>query len=140
MVNDFVVFTNKVGVVLICWYIWIVITISYHKSFPFLVLKMGSPRIYHGAMTFNTKKSQVCGRTVLRLQAHKANQENPKDNKKRGWHRKLACERHSNSTTISTYDKVAGSRSFSLCRSSVNQLKEALWSCEMRILEDRSGR
>ena len=28
MVNDFVVFTNKVGVVPICWYIWIVITIS----------------------------------------------------------------------------------------------------------------
>ena len=59
------------------WYIWIVITISYHKSFPFLVLKMGSPRIYCGAKTFNTKKSQVCGMTVLRLQAHKANQENP---------------------------------------------------------------
>ena len=37
-------------------------------------------------------------------------------------------------------DKVAGSRSFSLCRSSVNQLKEALWSCVMRVLEDRSGR
>ena len=55
MVNDFVVFTNKVGVVPISWYIWIVITISYHKSFPFLVLKMGSPRIYSGAKTFNTK-------------------------------------------------------------------------------------
>ena len=93
---------HKVGVVPICWYIWIVITISYHKSFPFLVLKMGSPRIYCGAKTFNTKKSQVCGMTVLRLQAHKANQENPKDDKKRGWHRKLACERHSNSTKIST--------------------------------------
>ena len=93
---------HKVGVVPICWYIWIVITISYHKSFPFLVLKMGSPRIYRGAKTFNTKKSQVCGRTVLRLQAHKANQENTKDDKKRGWHRKLACERHSNSTKIST--------------------------------------
>ena len=65
MVNDFVVFTNKVVVVPICWYIWIVITISYHKSFPFLVLKMGFPRIYRGAKTFNTKKSQVCGRTVL---------------------------------------------------------------------------
>ena len=39
----------------ISWYIWIVITISYHKSFPFLVLKMGSPRIYSGAKTFNTK-------------------------------------------------------------------------------------
>ena len=64
MGNDFVVFTNKVGVVPICWYIWIVITISYHKSFPFLVLMMGSPRIYRGAKTFNTKKSQVCGRTV----------------------------------------------------------------------------
>ena len=37
-------------------------------------------------------------------------------------------------------DKVAGSRIFSLCRSSANQLKEALWSCVMRILEDRSGR
>ena len=37
-------------------------------------------------------------------------------------------------------DNVAGSRSFSLCRSSVNQLKEALWSCVMRILKDRSGR
>ena len=104
MVNDFVVFTNKVGVVPICWYLWIVITISYHKSFPFLVLKMGSPRIYCGAKTFNTKKSQVCGMTVLQLQAHKANQENPKDDKKRGWHRKLACEtlRHLNSTKIST--------------------------------------
>ena len=30
-------------------------------------------------------------------------------------------------------DKVAGSRSFSLSRSSANQLKEALWSCVMRI-------
>ena len=50
-----VVLKNKVGVVPICWYIWIVITISYHKSFPFLVLKMGSPRIYCGAKTFNTK-------------------------------------------------------------------------------------
>ena len=37
-------------------------------------------------------------------------------------------------------DKVAGSIIFSLCRSSANQLKEALWSCVMRILEDRSGR
>ena len=37
-------------------------------------------------------------------------------------------------------DNVAGSRIFSLCRSSANQLKEALWSCVMRILEDRSGR
>ena len=55
--------------------------ISYHKSFPFLVLKMGSPRIYGGTKTFNTKTSQVCGRTVLRLQAHKANQENSKDDK-----------------------------------------------------------
>ena len=27
-----------------------------------------------------------------------------------------------------------------LCLSSANQLKEALWSCVMRILEDRSGR
>ena len=33
-------------------------------------------------------------------------------------------------------DKAAGSRSFSLCRSSANQLKEALWSCVTRILED----
>ena len=138
--NDFVVFTNKVGVVPICWYIWIVITISYHKSFPFPVLKMESPRIYRGAKTFNTKKSQVCGRTVLRLQAHKANQENPKDDKKRGWHRKLACEGHSSLLRYQHDAKVAGSRSFSLCRSSVNQLKEALWSCLMRILEDRSGR
>ena len=41
----------------ISWYIWIVITISYHKSFPFLVLhvKMGSPRIYSRVKTFNTK-------------------------------------------------------------------------------------
>ena len=37
-------------------------------------------------------------------------------------------------------DKVAGSRIFCLCRSSANQLKGALWSCVMRILEDRSGR
>ena len=37
-------------------------------------------------------------------------------------------------------DKVAGSIIFSLCRSSANQLKKALWSCVMRILEDRSGR
>ena len=37
-------------------------------------------------------------------------------------------------------DKVAGSRIFSLCRSSANQIKEALWSYVMRILEDRSGR
>ena len=37
-------------------------------------------------------------------------------------------------------DKVAGSIIFSLCRYSANQLKEALWSCVMRILEDRSGR
>ena len=37
-------------------------------------------------------------------------------------------------------DKVAGSRIFSLCRSSANQLKEALWSYVMRILENRSGR
>ena len=37
-------------------------------------------------------------------------------------------------------DKVAGSIIFFLCRSSANQLKEALWSCVMRILEDRSGR
>ena len=37
-------------------------------------------------------------------------------------------------------DKVAGSGIFSLCRSPANQLKEALWSCVMRILEDRSGR
>ena len=29
-------------------------------------------------------------------------------------------------------DKVAGSRSFNLCRSSANQLKESLWSCVMR--------
>ena len=36
--------------------------------------------------------------------------------------------------------QVAGSRIFSLCRSSANQLKEALWGCVMRILEDRSGR
>ena len=43
------------GVVPISWYIWIVITISYHKSFPFLVLKMGSPSIYSGAKTFNIK-------------------------------------------------------------------------------------
>ena len=37
-------------------------------------------------------------------------------------------------------NKVAGSRIFSLCRSSAIQLKEAMWSCVMRILEDRSGR
>ena len=98
MVNDFVVSTNKVGVVPISRYILIVITISYHKSFPFLVLKMGSPRIYSGAKTFITKIIPSMWQTVLRLQAHKANQ----DDKKRGWHRKLACERHSNSTKIST--------------------------------------
>ena len=66
MVNDFVVFTNKVGVVPISWYIWIVITISYHKSFPFLELKMGSPRIYSGAKTFNTKIIPKMWQTVLR--------------------------------------------------------------------------
>ena len=120
-----VVFTNKVGVVPICWYIWIVITISYHKSFPFLVLKMGSPRIYCGAKTFNSKKSQVCGMTVLRLQAHKANQENPKDDKKRGWHRKHACERHSRILLRYQHDdKVAGSRSFSLCKSAKRSIVE----------------
>ena len=64
--------------------------------------KMGSPVRKCGAQAFNTKKTQVCGKTVLRLHAHKANQENPKDDKKRGWHRKLACERHSSSTKIST--------------------------------------
>ena len=37
-------------------------------------------------------------------------------------------------------DKVAGSRSFSLCRSSLNQLKEALWSCVMRILVEISSK
>ena len=120
MGNDFVVFTNKVGVVPICWYIWIVITISYHKSFPFLLLKMGSPRIYCGAKTFNTKKSQVCDRTVLRLQAHKANQENPKDDKKRGWLVKdiriLLRYQHD--------DKVAGSRSFSLCKAAKRSIVE----------------
>ena len=113
----------KVGMVPICWYIWIVITISYHKSFPFLVLKIGSPRIYCGAKTFNTKKSQVCGRTVLRLQAHKANQENPKDDKKRGWHRNSLVKDIRILLRYQHDDKVAGSRSFSLCRSSVNQLK-----------------
>ena len=102
MVNDFVVFTNKEGVAPISWHVWIVITISYHMGFPFMVLKMGSPGRYCGDQTFNTKQSQVCGKTVLRLQAHKAIQENPKDDKKRGWHRKLACERHLNSTKITT--------------------------------------
>ena len=37
-------------------------------------------------------------------------------------------------------DKVAGSRSFSLCRSSANQLEDAMWSCVTRILEDKYGR
>ena len=37
-------------------------------------------------------------------------------------------------------DKVAGSRSFSLCRSSANQQKEALWSCVMRILAEISSK
>ena len=43
MMNDFVVLTNKEGVPLISWYIWLVITISYHMGFQFMVLKMGSP-------------------------------------------------------------------------------------------------
>ena len=37
-------------------------------------------------------------------------------------------------------DKVAGSRSFSLCRFSANQLKEALWSCVMRTLVESSSK
>ena len=37
-------------------------------------------------------------------------------------------------------DKVAGSRSFSFCRSSANQLKEALWSCVMRTLVEISSK
>ena len=38
-------------------------------------------------------------------------------------------------------DKVAGSRSFSVCRSSANQIMEALWSCVMRIiLVERSSK
>ena len=37
-------------------------------------------------------------------------------------------------------DKVAGSRSFSLSRSSANQLKEALWSYVMRILVEISSK
>ena len=111
MVNDFVVFTNKVGVVPICWYIWIVITISYHKSFPFLVLKMGSPRIYCGAKTFNTKKSKVCGR-VPRMIRREAGTENSllKDI------RILLRYQHD--------DKVAGSRSFSLCKAAKRSIVE----------------
>ena len=37
-------------------------------------------------------------------------------------------------------DKVAGSRSFSVCRSYANQLKAPLWSCVMRISVERSSR
>ena len=37
-------------------------------------------------------------------------------------------------------DKVVGPRSFSLCRSSANQLKEALWSCVMHILVEISSK
>ena len=41
----------------ISWYIWLVITISYHMGFQFMVLKMGSPGRYCGAQTFNTIKN-----------------------------------------------------------------------------------
>ena len=35
---------NYISIVVpISWYIWIVITISYHMGIPFMVLKMGSP-------------------------------------------------------------------------------------------------
>ena len=136
MVNDFVVFTNKVGVVPICWYIWIVITISYHKSFPFLVLKMGSPRIYCGAKTFNTEKSQVCGRTVLPYKHTKQIRRIPRMIRREAGTENSLVKDIRILLRYQHDDKVAGSRSFSLCK----QLKEALWSCVMRILEDRSGR
>ena len=65
MVNDFVVFTNKEGVAqFFFWYIWVVITLSYHMDFSFIVLKIGYPGRYCVAQTFYTKKSQVCGKTV----------------------------------------------------------------------------
>ena len=64
MVNDFVVFTNKEGVAPIFWYIWVVITLSYHMDFSFIVLKIGYLGRYCVAQTFYTKKSQVCGKTV----------------------------------------------------------------------------
>ena len=100
-----------------------------------MVLKMGSPGRYCGAQTFNTKENtQVCGKTVLRLQAHNANQKNPKDDLKRE-----ASTENSPVKDIRILlryqhdDKVSESRSFSLCRSSANRLKEALWSCLMHI-------
>ena len=96
-----------------------------------------------GLRLLTPKKSQVCGRTVLRLQAHKANQENPKDDKKRGCHKNHKNSLVKDIRILLRYQhdgKVAGSRSFSLCRSSANQLKEVLWSCVTRILEDRYGR
>ena len=117
MVNDFVVFTNKVGVVPISWYIWIVITISYHKSFPFLVLKMGSPNQnnpkYVAGLYYDYKHTKQIRRIPMMIR-REAGTENSlvKDI------RILLRYQHD--------DKIAGSRIFSLCRFSANQLKEAL--------------
>ena len=81
---------------------------------------MGSPRIYSGAKTFNTKFIQVCGRTVLRLQAHKQIRRIP---------RMIRRETGTENSLVKDIrillryqhdDKVAGSRIFSLCRSSAN--------------------
>ena len=40
----------------VSWYIWIVMTISYHMGFPFRMLKMGSPGRCCGSQMVNTHK------------------------------------------------------------------------------------
>ena len=65
---------NYISIVVpISWYIWIVITISYHMGIPFMVLKMGSHGDAVGLRRLTPKKSQVCGKTYY--------DENPKDDK-----------------------------------------------------------
>ena len=78
----------------VSWYIWIVMTISYHMGIPFMVLKVGSPGRCCGSQVVNTKKNPGY---VTRLYYN----ENPKDDERRGRHRKLACE------ILSIFDKIS---------------------------------
>ena len=92
----------------ISWYIWIVMTISYHMGFPFMVLKMGSP----GRCWLTLKHPRYVGRLITmkipRIIRGEAGTENSlvKDI------RLLIRYQHD--------DEVAGSRSLYLCRSSAN--------------------
>ena len=106
-------------------------TISYHMAFPFMVLRMGPPGRCLSLWLTPTHSGYVARlyydnikqiRKIPRMIRGEASTENSpvKDI------RILIRYQYD--------DEVAGSRSLSICRSSANQRKEALWICVMRNL------